>query len=141
MREPVVLAAAPGHALTARRHVTRDDVARLARPFQHLRWWRAHHPELTKLAQRAAASVEVPMETARHLVVRGVGAGFFPRTFIGDDLDEGRLVIVPVRDLAPLTRATALVRRPRPSPPTPATGALVAAIRAQAAALGILAGR
>jgi LysR family transcriptional regulator, low CO2-responsive transcriptional regulator len=140
MREPVVLAVAPGHPLAARRRVTRDDVVALARPLLRLRWWRAHHPELIRLAQRAGSWVEVPMESARHLVTRGVAAGFFPRTFIADDVDAGRLVIVPVRDLAPITRATALVRRPRPTPPTPARAGLVGALRPQAAALGILAG-
>src|SRR5262249_24067622 len=69
-----------------------------------------------------------------------VAAGFFPRTFIADDVAAGRLVEVAVRDLAPITRASALVRRPRPSPPTPAIAAIVAAIRDQAAALDILVG-
>src|SRR5262245_52296518 len=139
MREAVVLAAAPGHPLAARRRVTRDDVARLARPFLRLRWWRVHHPEIVRMGERAAASVEIPMETARHLAIEGVAAGFFPRTYIADDVAHGRLVVVPVRDLA-LGRAVALVRRPRPSAVGAPTAAMIEALRRQARALGLLAG-
>jgi len=79
-REPVRLVAAPDHPLARRRRVTRDDIARLARPFLRLRWWRTHHPEVTRIADRAARSIDVPMETARHLALRGMAVGFFPRT-------------------------------------------------------------
>ncbi|WP_437812672.1 LysR family transcriptional regulator [Sorangium sp. So ce1078] len=140
MREPIVLAVAPDHPLARRRRVDRDDVARLGRPFLRLRWWRTHHPEVTRLADRAATSMDVPMETARFLVMRGAAVGFFPTTYIADDLAERTLVAVPVHDLAPLTRAVALVRGRRPAPPAPATAAVIAALREQARALGILRG-
>lgn len=45
---------------------------------------------------------------------------------------------MPVHDLAPLTRTMALVRGRRPAPPAPATAAVIAALREQARALGIL---
>ena len=138
MREPVVLAAAPDHPLAARRKVTRDDVARLGRPFLRLRWWRTHHPEVDRLAARVGASVEAPMEAARHLCLRGNAVGFFPRTYIAEDLAARRLVAVAVRGLPRLERDTALVRKQRPTPPSPATNAMIEALRAQAVALKIL---
>jgi DNA-binding transcriptional LysR family regulator len=138
MREPVVLAASPRHPLASRRQVTRADIVRLARPFLRLRWWRTHHPEIEKLVARAGVSVEAPMEAARHLCARGAAAGFFPETYIADDLAAGRLIAIPVRDLAPLSRATALVRKARSTPPSPATLAMIEALRAQASSIGIL---
>jgi len=137
MREPVVLVAAPRHPLATRRQVTRDDVARLGRPLLRLRWWRTHHPEVTRLAARATAAVEAPMEAARHLCAVGAAVGFFPHTYVADDLASHRLVAITIRDLAPLSRATALVRKRRATPPSPATTAMIEALRAQAAALGI----
>jgi hypothetical protein len=47
------------------------------------------------------------METGRYLVLHGAGAGFFTRTYIAGDLARAALVEIPVRDLAPLTPATA----------------------------------
>lgn len=138
MREPVVLVVAPSHPLARRRAVTRDDVVALARPFLHLRWWRTHHPDVVRLAERAACAIEAPMAAARHLCTRGVGAGFFPRPFVAEDLAAGRLVEREVRDLRPLTRTTALVRKPRATPPSPAYAALIEALRGQAEALAIL---
>jgi LysR family transcriptional regulator, low CO2-responsive transcriptional regulator len=139
MHEPVVLVAAPSHPLAARRRVGSDEVARLARPLYRLRWWQSHHPELDRLAARSGTNVEITMDAARHLVLAGTGAGFFTRTYIADELAHGRLVAVGVRDLAPLRRDSALVRRTRPLPLAPAATRLVEALRAQAARLGLLA--
>jgi DNA-binding transcriptional LysR family regulator len=135
-REPVVLVAASGHPLAARRQVNRDDIERLARPFLRLRWWRAHHPEVIRIADRAASSVDVPMETARNLVLRGVASGFFPRTYIADDLAAGSLVAITVGDMAPLWRDSALVRHPRSTAPSPAIAAVVDELCAKAERLG-----
>ena len=136
-REPVRLVAAPDHPLARRRRVTRDDIARLARPFLRLRWWRTHHPEVTRIADRAARSIDVPMETARHLALRGMAVGFFPRTYIADELAAGSLVAITVRDLAPLWRDSALVRKPRVTI-APVITATLGALQAQAEQLGLV---
>jgi len=136
-REPVLLVAAPGHPLARRRSVTRDDIARLAQPFLRLRWWRTHHAEVNRIAERARRSIDVPMETARALTLRGVAVGFFPRTYIADELAAGSMVALPVRDMAPLSRDTALVRRPRVAS-APVIAATIDALRAQAERLGLV---
>jgi len=133
-REPVVLVVHPGHALAVRKNVTADDVARLARPLLRLRWWPEHHPVLTRLAARTGAGVEIAMEAARRLVLEGVGAGFFTRTYVLDDLARGSLVEVRVRRFAPIFRDSALVRRGR-TPLSAAAASLAQAIRLQAEAL------
>lgn len=130
--EPVVLIAHPEHELAVRGTVTRDEVARLARPLLRLRWWQTHHPQIMRLAERAGSAIEVPMETARDLVSHGVGAGFFTRTYIADLLASGAVTQIAVRGLSPIFRDSALVRRRRSVPLSPATAELIQAIRTQA---------
>jgi LysR family transcriptional regulator, low CO2-responsive transcriptional regulator len=140
IHEPVVLVASPRHELASRRGpVTRDELAARARPLLRLRWWQTHPPEITRLAQRSGTSVEVPMETARHLVLNGVGVGFFTRTYVANELERGELVEVRVRTLPRLYRDSALVRRARGGPLSPTAAILVEAIRTQARRLRLLA--
>jgi hypothetical protein len=139
LHEPVVAVCHPQHELAQRRSVTKEELARLAQPLYRLRWWRSHHPEIVLLADRSGAFVDVPMESARHLVGQCIGAGFFVRTYVAEDLALRRLVEITVRDLPPLYRDSALVRRTRPVPLSPAATLFVDALRAQAKRLGLLA--
>jgi DNA-binding transcriptional LysR family regulator len=136
--EPVLLVARPGHPVTAGPHLGVDELVRLGRPMFRLRWWQAPHPLLTRLAEQAGTPVEIPMETARALALAGAGVGFFVRTYVAEDLARGALVEVAVRDLPPVFRDSALVRRRRGGPLSPATAALFDLLRRQAAALGVL---
>jgi DNA-binding transcriptional LysR family regulator len=138
LHEPVVLVAHPSHPLARRRVVTEDELVRLARPFLRLRWWTTHHPEINRLAARAGHACDVPMETARYLVLHGVGAGFFTRTYVADELARGELVALEVRRMAPLYRDSALVRRSRSAPLSPASAALITALSAQAERLALV---
>jgi DNA-binding transcriptional LysR family regulator len=138
LREPVVLAVAPSHPLAGRGPVPLAEVARQARPFFRLRWWQRHHPRLEELARRSGTSVELTMEAGRTLALAGVGGGFFVRTYLAEELARGALVVVPVSDLPPLTRGTALVRRRRAGPLSPAAAALVEALRREALRQGLL---
>jgi DNA-binding transcriptional LysR family regulator len=135
--EPVVLVTPPGHPLARRRRVTREDVVRLGRPFYRLRWWQAHHPAVVAIGDESGSSLDLAMETARHLIGSGLGVGFFPRAAIDEDLSSGRLVAVEVRDLAPITRQSALVRRVRHAGP-PVADKLVALLRGEAQSRGFL---
>jgi DNA-binding transcriptional LysR family regulator len=135
-RESVVLVAHPGHPLARRRTVSPDDVAMLSRPLVRLRWWRQHDPLVTELADRSGTATDLPMEVARHLILSGMGAGFFARTYVRTDLAGGVLVEIPVRGMASLHRDVALVRR-RGTSLSPAAAALVQALRAQAGRIGL----
>jgi DNA-binding transcriptional LysR family regulator len=130
--EPVVLVAHPRHPLALRGRVKRDEIAGLARPLLRLRWWPTDPAELSRLALKAGTPVQVPMETARHLVLSGVGAGFFTRTYVAEDLIRGALREVQVRGLRRIFRHSALVRRRRTLPLSSAAADLVQALRAQA---------
>jgi len=72
------------------------------------------------------------METGRYLVLQGAGAGFFTRTYIASDLAAAALSEIPVRGFPPLTRTSALVRRKRSLPLTPAAAALIDELRREA---------
>jgi LysR family transcriptional regulator, low CO2-responsive transcriptional regulator len=130
-REPVVLVAHPRHALARQGRVGREEVARLARPLLRLRWWQAHHPQIERLAEESETSLEVAMETGRRLVASGVGAGFFTRTYIADELARGTLVEIRVRGLR-LFRDSALVRRSHSGPISPALAAFIQVLRGAA---------
>src|SRR5262249_39616 len=118
--------------------VSEDELVRGARPLLRLRWWRTHHPEISRLVARAGTPFDVPMETARHLVLHGVGAGFFTRTYVADDLARGALVAIAVRGFQPPFRDSAVVRRSRSVPLSPASADLIQVLRGEAERLGLL---
>ena len=137
-REPIVLVAAPSHPLTGRRAVTLAEIAALADPLHLLRWDGATSVLLDQLAARAAGTMELPSLVTRDLVRRGVGAGFFLRALVADDLESGVLVEVSISDLQPLSREGALVRRQDETPLPTAARAFVAAVRSHLRATHIL---
>ena len=139
LHEPVILVASPRHPLAARTRVNQDELIRLGRPLFRMRWWQTHHPAILRLTERAGRTVELPMEAARRLAIEGTGVGFFVRTYIAEDLGRGTLVEIPLADLPRIYRDSALVRRRRAGPLSPAAANLVEAIRQQAARLGLLA--
>ena len=133
--ESVPLVAHPRHPLASRRRVSRTELLELGRPLFRLRWWPEHHPALDELVRAAGPVLELPMETARALVIAGHGVGFFTRTFIAEDLAAGRLVTLEVRDMPRITRGSALVRR-RTGPLSAAHEAFVTALANEARTLG-----
>lgn len=143
LAEEVVLLAAPHHPL-AQQHkrgdpITQEDVVRLSDPFLLMRWWQITPDELAQLAARAQTVYDLPMETGCQLVRDGLGAGFFTRAQIGAAAIGVEVIELPVVDLPPLQRTSALVRlAPQAEPlPTPVQN-LIAAIRQQAARLELL---
>ena len=135
LREPVVLAVHPRHPLARKRRVRREEVARLARPLIRMRWWQTHHPQIVALSDESPVMVDVAMEAARHLVSRGIGGGFFSRTYIAEELASGALVQVPVAGMS-IFRDSALVRRKHAAPISPALAAFIELLRRHARAIG-----
>jgi DNA-binding transcriptional LysR family regulator len=145
LEEPIVLVAHPKHPLAvraAKNAVNVDEVVKLGRPLLLLRWWPTHHPEMLRLAQRSGNSIDVPMDTARHLTTRGAAVGFFTRAYISEDLEAGRVVEIKVTDSPGMSRESAVVRHAQRAPIPPAAGVLVDAIRRRAPEVGLtVAGR
>jgi len=138
LHEPVVLVAPRGHPLAGRTAVTRDDVVAQSDPFLLLRWWQAMPMDVTRLAAGARSVADVPMDTGRFLLAHGVGVGFFPRMVIAPDLESGRVVEVPVADLAPLYRDSALARLTRHAALSPVAANFLDILRDEAARAGLL---
>jgi len=141
LHEPVVLVAPRAHPLADRMAVTRDDVSAESDPFLLLRWWQATPMDVTRLAAGARSVADVPMDTGRFLLAHGVGVGFFPRMVIAPDLEGGRVVEVPVADLSPLYRDSALVRLTRHATLSPVAAHFLAILRDEAARVGLLSPR
>jgi DNA-binding transcriptional LysR family regulator len=137
LRERAVLVAAPSHPLARAREVDVESVAALSAPFLLLRWWIDLPAPLARLAERAPTRVDVPMDTGRHMVLHGIGAGFFPWMQVADLIAAGTLREVTIVDMPPLIRDSALVRRAGAPPLGPAGEALVALVRARARELGL----
>ncbi len=138
LRERVVLVATPRHPLARAADVDCARVAALAQPFLVLRWWLELPRALTRLAEQAQPRVDVPMDTGRHMVLHGSGAGFFPWMQVAEPIAAGQLKEIAVSDLPPLVRDSALVRRAGPPPLSPASVALVETLRRRAEQLELL---
>jgi DNA-binding transcriptional LysR family regulator len=75
------------------------------------------------------------MEPGLHLVVNGVGAGFFPRTYVAEDLARGALSEIRVPGLAPLHRDIGLVRRRHAGALSPSLAGFIETLRRRADAV------
>lgn len=137
LHERVLLVAHPRHPLARRRSVGRAELIELGRPFLHLRWWPSHHPELSQIAEATRSALEIPMEAALHLTLRGAAVGFFPQTLIGEELTRRALVEVTVHDLPPIERQSALVRRSKQRLSAEAHD-FIESLRQQAKLLGLI---
>lgn len=135
--EEVILLAAHHHPLAQQQKrgqpVTQQDVVTLSDPFLLMRWWQITPDPLAQLAARARTVYDLPMPTGAQLVCAGIGAGFFTRAQIGAAAIGTTVIEIPVVDLEPLYRTSALVRLSTQGEPLPApTQNLVAAICQQA---------
>jgi len=137
--EQVLLVVHPGHALARRRRISIAELTAQGLPLLRLRWWPSQHPVLQQLADQTSSLLEVPLQTARHLVLQGAAVGFFTRTLVVQELARGELVALEVSDLPHIERQSALVRRSGSRALAPAAHDFVDAIREQAKRLGLLA--
>lgn len=140
IREPVVLAVPTRHPLSQRTGVTLEEIASQADPLLLVRWWQSTHGGVARVAARAKSVANVPPETARALILEGVGIGFFTRTHIAGALAAKQVCEVPIAGMAPITRDSALVRLARQKGGSVVAGAFEGAVRQHAARLGVLAG-
>ncbi len=136
--EPAPFVVPRRHPFTLRNGVTQAELVQSETRFLLLRWWQITPPEVARLAARARFTADVPREIAVYLAREGHGMGFFTQGYIARELQTGELVQVPVTDLAPLYRDSALVQLERNSALSPAAEALVRCIRERAAQIGLL---
>jgi DNA-binding transcriptional LysR family regulator len=111
----------------------------LAQPLWLVRWGSFARPWFTRLVADATEPVvEVPLETARGLLLRGVGACFLTRNPIAEELSKGHLVEVRVADATDAFRDIALVHPASAPQPLPGiVAAFITAFRDELASLGV----
>ncbi len=126
------------HRFAKRASITQAEIIADDVRFLPLRWWQITPPAVATLAARARFTVTVPSEVATYLVAKGDAMGFFTEGYIARELADEQVVAVPVADLAPLYRDSALVQLERQSTLSPAAVAMVRYIQERAAQLGIL---
>lgn len=112
LREPLVIVAHPDHPLARRKDISFAEVVQKAAPFFLIRWSPAFAAKVEEVEYGAGALMEVPVGTARELLLSGVGASFLTRSLAEGDLANGRLVELGVADPLRLNRESALVRLP-----------------------------
>lgn len=110
-RDPVLVAASPDHPLAGRVPSPLKTIIHQANPFL----WIHYSPEIEHLRQRVhtapgAHEVDLPAATIRELMLRGTGAGFVTASTVREDIERGRLVVLPTTDAGQLTRESALVK-------------------------------
>ncbi|NOK57572.1 MAG: hypothetical protein GFH27_549303n162 [Chloroflexi bacterium AL-W] len=137
LRERLMLVVSPSHPLSKRKAVSIRDIEHAGKPFMLVRWGQSMAPVLAQIDTQIKPVVELPTETIRKLLLRGVGAAFLTRTLVADDLATGRLVEVEVNDLSPLFRESALVRSARSGELPPAVEDFVGIMQEEAGRLVI----
>jgi DNA-binding transcriptional LysR family regulator len=109
-REPLVAVAHPDHPLTRPDAVPFAEVVSKAAPFFLVRWSPAFAARTERAARGAGTVMEVPVGTARELLLGGMGASFLTRSLVEGDLASGRLAELDVAESPRLHRESALVR-------------------------------
>jgi LysR family transcriptional regulator, low CO2-responsive transcriptional regulator len=138
LHEPVVLVVPRSHPLAGRARVTQDEVVASSNPLLLVRWWQSTHASVARIAARAASVANVPPETGRYLVLNGVGIGFFTRPQVADLVATGELVELPIVDLPPIVRESALVHRARQPALSAVATEFAVHVREQAAHMSLL---
>ncbi|MEM8859318.1 MAG: LysR family transcriptional regulator, partial [Chloroflexota bacterium] len=71
-REPMVLLAHKNHPLAKKKDVTVADVEKMSAPFLLLKWWQVTPDIVSRLTERASHAIEVPTDTGRYLISKGI---------------------------------------------------------------------
>jgi DNA-binding transcriptional LysR family regulator len=95
--------------------------------------WVTIDPGLAAVIARSQPLIEVPLDTARHLLLRGLGAALLTPLLVAEELAAGRIVALTISDAPPDFRESALVTPARGSPLSAAARVFVEALQAEAA--------
>ncbi len=129
--DQLVLVVPPGHRFAALRGIAMGDMAP-----EHLILFdrTSSYHELTSSIFREAGIqprgyIEVDnIDAAKRMVEQGLGLALLPHTSVSGELADGRLIGVPIRDMAAIRRQIVVVRRRDAGPPTPVVAAFLATL-------------
>ncbi|GHO45418.1 LysR family transcriptional regulator [Ktedonospora formicarum] len=109
LREPMVLVLPALHPLAGCEDITLAELRQSKSPLFQVRWGSAIDSLLQSITIPGQPVIEVPFSTARHLLLHGLGAALLTRTTVSEELADGRLVAIRVRDVPTVYRDSALV--------------------------------
>ncbi len=127
-REPLCVVASARHPLAEAGPVGLAQLIGAARPFLRLWWNQASTRDFDLLTAGAGATLEVPIQVARHTLLQGTGAALFAPSIVAHELEAGTLVRIPVTDLPELHCESALVTRRGGAELSPASQCFVEAL-------------
>lgn len=133
-REALVPVVSPTHPLARRATPALEEMLAEGRPYHETVWGTPDDARIAPRSGRGWDEHELPYGMMRRLILRGSGAGFLPETLVAEDLASGRLVALPLADLAPPVRELALICHAGAQPLSAATSDFVEALRAVLAA-------
>lgn len=107
-REPLILVAPAGSELARRGRVNLEQVKKVYGHLLSIYWGPSAQDFMARASEQAGPMTELPSETARHILLSGLGAAFVTRATVTAELQAGKLAEVEVEDLAPGYRESAL---------------------------------
>jgi DNA-binding transcriptional LysR family regulator len=108
-REPLVFVVGAGHPLASKESIKLDEVQRVKGHLLKVRWGYTTSEFESFLENQASPMIDLPSDTVRYMLLRGIGGAFLVRALVADDLAVGRLVEVMVEDFPTIYRESALV--------------------------------
>lgn len=132
-REPLILVASPAHPLTKERDITVGQAVAAADPLLLVRWGPAFNELIAGVGDSVGRMLELPIQTIRELLLRGIGAAFLPRGAVARELRDGLIAEIPLAPRDELMRECALITL-RQTVQLPAAMAFLAVVEDEAAA-------
>jgi DNA-binding transcriptional LysR family regulator len=108
-RERLVLVAPAESALGRQRAVLLQDVKKERGQLLIVSWGASARDMMMQIREQAGPATELPIETVRHILLRGLGAAIVTRASIAEELRNGSVVEVEIEDLPPAYYESALV--------------------------------
>jgi DNA-binding transcriptional LysR family regulator len=108
-REPLVLVTHASNTLALLGKVRLEQVRHVRGHLLNLNWGLSSSAFTARVREQGGPMIELPLETARYMLLSGLGAAFMTRGAVAAELRSGQLVEVEVEDLEPAWRESALV--------------------------------
>ncbi|HEV2115503.1 MAG TPA: LysR family transcriptional regulator, partial [Terriglobales bacterium] len=90
-REPLKLMVSTSHPLAGRERVTLEEIQSAGVPIFEVKLWVSIDPALAHVIGRSQPLIEVPLDTARHLLLRGLGRRCSPHCWWQENWPRGAL--------------------------------------------------
>ncbi|GHO96827.1 nitrogen assimilation transcriptional activator [Reticulibacter mediterranei] len=108
-REPLVFVVGAEHPLASKRSIKLDEVHKVKGHLLKVRWGYTTSEFESFLENQASPMIDLPIDTVRYMLLRGIGGAFLVRALVADDLATGHLIEVVVEDFPTIYRESALV--------------------------------